>query len=322
MPTPVSTLACEAGATTVLLPTYQRARLLRRCLESVRPTLGQRDRVLVVNDGSTDETVAVVRDFGSQVTLFEQPNAGRAAALNAGLALVQTEYCWTFDDDDVVLPGAIHRLASFMNSQPALGFCVTTWVRSVSTADSNAPEQTGNVSRIPSLTERGRLVPLFEANYVGGAALFARTQMLQALGGFDRRFIRSPDYHLAIRAVLAYSFASVPGGPTFLYAHHHERGVASARFPADQQRRKWLKFDQWIYFDLIAALPDAHFEEPGAPALHRTPVALTNRARAAATKLLLDQTIDALLTRVVRCSEVMPSAHEQGLIAAIPTLGQ
>lgn len=147
--------------------------------------------------------------------------------------------------------------------------------------------------------------------------------MLQALGGFDRRFLRSQDYHLAIRAMLAYSFASVAGGPTFLSAHHHhERGAASARFSADQQRRKWLKLDQWIYFDLIAELPDAHFEKPGAPALHRTPIALTNRARAAATKLLLDQTIDALLTRVVRCSEAMPSAHEQGLIAAIPTLDQ
>jgi len=49
-----------------------------------------------------------------------------AAAINTGLEHVRSEYCWIFDDDDVVLDGSIRRMAAFMGRQAELGFCVST----------------------------------------------------------------------------------------------------------------------------------------------------------------------------------------------------
>jgi len=316
------TVRCEAGKTTVLIPTFQRATMLRRCLESVMVDLGDGDRVLVVSDGSTDDTGAVARSFGPRVRFVERPNGGKAAAVNTGLALVETEYCWIFDDDDVVLTGASSRQAHFMDQQPELGFCVGSWEYGHAVDEGGALRGTGAVSQIPELKPRGALLPLFEANYIGGAAMFARTAMLRSLGGLDVRYARSQDYHIAIRAALTHPFAVVPNGPTFLCDHHDaQRGPLMERFPADYQKRKWLRFDQWLYFDLLAPLADERFEEPGASEAQRIAVALTSRARVAASKLLRHAAVDALFQRVSLCPDVLPDDYERRLLETLPLLG-
>lgn len=316
------TVRSEAGKTTVLIPTFQRAAMLRRCLESVMADLGDGDRVVVVSDGSTDDTVAVARSFGPRVRVVERPNGGRAAAINTGLKLVDTEYCWVFDDDDVVLKGAISRQAHVMNQQPELGFCVSSWEFANAGEEGGALRGTGSVFQIPDLQPRGALVPLLESNYVSGAAMFARTDMLRSLGGLDVRYARSQDYHFALRAALTHPFAVVPDGPTYLYAQHDcQRGSLMERVPADYIRRKWLKYDQWLYFEIVAPLADERFEEPGASEAQRIAVALTNRARAAASKLLRHAVLDALLQRVSRCPDVLPDAYERTLLETLPLLG-
>lgn len=316
------TMHLEAGRTTVLIPTFQRAAMLRRCLESVMLDLDDGDRVVVVSDGSTDDTGAVARSFGPRVRVVERPNGGRAAAINTGLERVDTEYCWVFDDDDVVLQGAISRQTHVMNQQPALGFCVSSWQYSRDVKAGGALRGTGAVFRVPDLKPRGALVPLFESNYVCGAAMFARTHMLRSLGGLDVRYVRSQDYHVALRAALTHPLAVVPNGPTFLYAQHkHLRGSLMERFSVDQKKPKWLKYDQWLYFDIVAPLADERFEEPGASEAQRTAVALTNRARAAASKLLRHAALDALLQRVSRCPDVLPDAYERKLLETLPVLG-
>jgi glycosyltransferase involved in cell wall biosynthesis len=312
----------ESGLTTVLIPTFQRAATLRRCLESVMADLGEGDRVLVVNDGSTDSTSAVARSFGPRVSVLERPNGGKAAATNMGLAHVTTEYCWVFDDDDVVLEGAIGRLSSFMNKQAELGFCVSRSERATSGSDGEALRPTGDVWPIPDFTTRGSLVPLFESCYISGAGMFARTEMLQSLGGLDSRYVRSQDYHFAVRAALARAFAVLPGGPTYLYAQHDSaRGPLSNRIAAQHVLRKWLTFDQSIFFELLASLSDERFAEPGVAGPRSTAVALTNRARASASKLLGEQTFNALLRRASELADLLPDAYERSLLESLPTLG-
>jgi hypothetical protein len=100
------------------------------------------------------------------------------------------------------------------------------------------------------------------------------------------------------------------------------RGSLVERFPADYMNRKWLKFDQWSYFEIVAPLADERFEEPGASEAQRTAVALTNRARAAASKLLRHAAVDALFQRVLRCPEILPDAYERQLLETLPVLGR
>src|SRR5688572_29492127 len=88
----------------VVLPTYNRAQLLRRAIESVLAQSEPADEIIVVDDGSTDDTGAVARSFGEAVTYLRQDNRGVAAARNVGVSLLTTTFVAFLDDDDVWFP--------------------------------------------------------------------------------------------------------------------------------------------------------------------------------------------------------------------------
>lgn len=283
------------GAITFVVRSYQRCDLLRQALESILAQVEPRDRVIVVDDGSTDDSVAVAQSFGPQVQIMRQSRLGGAVAGNTGMAAATTEFTWLFDDDDVFVPGAVPRMRAVLGAQPELHFCVAPFETAIRSPDNAWPTGTGQRLVLPPVAERGYLCPLYESNFIGTGTVLWRTSCLQALQGFDPRYVRSQDYHLALRAALAYRYTVVDGAPVYLYVQHDgARGSANEAIAGHAVRFKWLKYDQCLYFELMAPLPLDRFTEPGdaSPGL-----AHINRARAAASKLLAVQCLDALLAR-------------------------
>ncbi len=88
----------------VVIPTFDRARVLPDALESVL-SQGERCEVLVVDDGSTDDTERVVRGFANRVRYVFHEHEGVAAARNRGIGLASGRYISFLDSDDVWLPG-------------------------------------------------------------------------------------------------------------------------------------------------------------------------------------------------------------------------
>lgn len=86
----------------VIIPNYNRSGLVN---ETVRNVLSQSlppNEVIVIDDGSTDDSVASLRaEFGDQIRLIEQTNQGPGAARNAGLAVATGEFIWLMDSDDL-----------------------------------------------------------------------------------------------------------------------------------------------------------------------------------------------------------------------------
>jgi cellulose synthase/poly-beta-1,6-N-acetylglucosamine synthase-like glycosyltransferase len=101
-------------AVTVLIPAYNEERVLAGTVHSALASDYPQLRVLVIDDGSQDETVAVARRLATEdprVTLIEQPaNAGKAAALNAGLARCETPIAVSLDADTVLVSDSLERL--------------------------------------------------------------------------------------------------------------------------------------------------------------------------------------------------------------------
>jgi glycosyltransferase involved in cell wall biosynthesis len=95
-----------AGIThSVVVPTYNRAELLPDALRSVFEQGCEGVEVIVVDDGSTDETREAVARFGPSVRYVYQKNRGPSAAKNRGIALARGEFVSFLDSDDVWLPG-------------------------------------------------------------------------------------------------------------------------------------------------------------------------------------------------------------------------
>jgi glycosyltransferase involved in cell wall biosynthesis len=110
-------------AVSAVIPTYNRAHLVSRAIRSALAALGPDDEVIVVDDGSTDDTVAVVNGFGPPVRLLQVPHGGAGAARNAGLAAARSPLVAFLDSDDEWFPDKIALQRPFLESRPDLLYC-------------------------------------------------------------------------------------------------------------------------------------------------------------------------------------------------------
>lgn len=103
---------------TVVIPTYNYGAYLARAVESVDAQTGPTREILVVDDGSTDDTPAVAARLASKVTYVRQSNAGVAAARNAGIELARGRYVIFLDADDRLAEGALQHFAQAAREHP------------------------------------------------------------------------------------------------------------------------------------------------------------------------------------------------------------
>jgi glycosyltransferase involved in cell wall biosynthesis len=93
-----------------VIPVHNRVGTVTRALESVLSQTRRPDEIVVVDDGSTDATPAVVRGFGSEVTLIQQPQGGASAARNTGVASSSSDFVAFLDSDDIWVPDHLARM--------------------------------------------------------------------------------------------------------------------------------------------------------------------------------------------------------------------
>jgi glycosyltransferase involved in cell wall biosynthesis len=108
---------------TVLITTYNYGRLIEDAIESVLAQDFPREdqQLLVVDDGSTDDTVERLKKYEGRVEYLYKPNGGQASALNFGIQHSRGEIILFLDADDVFLPGKIARVAEAFRQNPELG---------------------------------------------------------------------------------------------------------------------------------------------------------------------------------------------------------
>ncbi len=76
----------------VIIPTFNRAHCVGEAIQSVLDQTVPADEIIVIDDGSTDNTAEVLAGFGDRITVIRQPNAGVSAARNAGIARATSEW--------------------------------------------------------------------------------------------------------------------------------------------------------------------------------------------------------------------------------------
>jgi glycosyltransferase involved in cell wall biosynthesis len=108
---------------TVLIDTYNYGRFIEEAIESVLSQDFPIDRVqvLVVDDGSADDTCERVRKYGSKIEYFYKPNGGQASALNLGFARAGGDIVVLLDADDYFLPGKLSSVAEEFEKHPDAG---------------------------------------------------------------------------------------------------------------------------------------------------------------------------------------------------------
>jgi glycosyltransferase involved in cell wall biosynthesis len=112
-----------APLTTVLIDTYNYGRFIEQAIDSVLAQEFPQEQleIIVVDDGSTDDTAERVKRYGSRIKYLYKQNGGQASAFNAGLAHARGEYICLLDADDYFLPGKLSRVYEAFQAHPDVG---------------------------------------------------------------------------------------------------------------------------------------------------------------------------------------------------------
>ncbi len=113
----------ESLTVTVLITTYNYAKFIEQAIDSVlsQDYPLERIQIVVVDDGSTDDTSQRVKKYGSSIEYFLKQNGGQASALNFGLAKASGEIVALLDADDVFVPSKLASIAEAFQKNPTIG---------------------------------------------------------------------------------------------------------------------------------------------------------------------------------------------------------
>jgi len=190
--------AGEAPLVSVIIPTFNRADLLRQSVESVvgQELTGPPAEVIVIDDGSTDDTRARVELLNPRVLYVFQDNAGLAAARNHGLRRARGELVLFLDSDDFLLPGALTELLECFEACPALGAVQGGWRTVDSGGETLCEVEPWHRSPTLDLETWVMDTPLF----LGG--MLCRRSWAERVGGFDTGLKQAEDVDFVFKLAL------------------------------------------------------------------------------------------------------------------------
>jgi glycosyltransferase involved in cell wall biosynthesis len=192
----------------VVIPTYNYARFVGEAVESALGQTYPSVEVIVVDDGSTDETQDVLRKFGKAIINVRKANQGLSAARNTGIAHAHGAFIAFLDSDDIWLPEKLTRQLALFDGAPTVGLvgCNGFLIR-----------QNGEIFDTlryePAIARPKLLRKLLMGNCIsGGSNACIRRECLEKVGGFDESLRSAEDWDMWLRIVSHYDvrFASEP----------------------------------------------------------------------------------------------------------------
>lgn len=226
----------HAGLVSVVIPAYNAAWCVARAIDSVLAQTYARYEVLVVDDGSTDETAALVNAYGERVRLLQQPNGGLSGARNLGMRNAAGEYVAFLDADDYWLPEKLERQIALMQAHPDVGFCSTA-----TRVETPQGEQIG-LWKCPACGG-DTLRTIFAVNGAvagSGSSVMVRRDVLARAGEFDvtLRCLEDIDMWMRLAAISSYACIDEPLSVILKRPDSMSRNLDKMRESALQVMRK------------------------------------------------------------------------------------
>ncbi len=181
----------------VIIPAYNRAGMLIEAVESVLAQTYSDYELIIIDDGSTDETQALLKSFRQPLSVYGQENRGVSAARNKGAALAKGKYLAFLDSDDLWLPDKLNRQMNFFHQNQAALICQTEeiWIRRGQRVNPK------NRHQKPS----GRIfLPSLSLCLVSPSAVMIRKDLFEEMHGFDESLPACEDYDLWLRISCRY----------------------------------------------------------------------------------------------------------------------
>jgi glycosyltransferase involved in cell wall biosynthesis len=246
-----------SASVSVLVPVYNGAKYIAQTLDTILTQTVRPMEVIVINDGSTDNTVSVVEKFGASVILINTPNGGECAARNTGASIAKGNWLGFCDSDDLWLPAKLEKQLRLAHEAPDIRCVLVDFVQFADSvvADrshlSYAPKDfwvqeqhsSGFVVREPIT---GKLTT-FQPS-ISSAPIVTREFYLE-VGGFDVEETRwAPDTCFHFRCLSAVPFGVVP--EVLMHYRRHPDSISADSL-------KQLRNSTIVWEHIIARYPQA-----------------------------------------------------------------
>lgn len=236
---------------TVIIASYNHARYIEASINSVINQTYKNIELLVVDDGSKDESPAVLKRLQEQhgFDLRFQANQGLARTLNDAIARARGDLIVPFGSDDIMMPHRIATQVEYMEGKPEVGIC---------SANIETIDQNGNV--MGAREQRNRNLPfrrldfddLFLDRKPGpmAATLMLRREALEKVGGFNAD-IRLEDVYIELSIARAGYFIDVLGEVLAQYRDHPTNTFKNGRFMVDNVLRTFAVFSDHPQYEQV-----------------------------------------------------------------------
>lgn len=208
----------------VIIPTFNRVEFLQLTLESVWRQSFTGYEVIVVDDGSTDETAAYLSQISDRTTAVIQRNAGPGAARNKGAEHACGEYLAFLDSDDLWFPWSLQTVAELIVKHDRPSLISAKLVAFKDPAELDSVNQSATSAEVFS--------DYFASSdrdcFVGAGMTFVRRDRFFAVGGFTSREINLEDHDLVLRLGTAAGFVRILEPPTLGWRRHDDSATVQS----------------------------------------------------------------------------------------------
>lgn len=185
----------------IIIPTYNRSQLLPKALDSALAQTYPNTEIIIVNDGSTDNTEEALAPYMNDIHYIKQENRGCAGAKNTGLSYATGELITNLDDDDMFLPQKVERQVEMFMKRPEIGICAT----GVYYIDAN--DQITGTYIPPKLRQETQVLKLLRYCFFIQSSVMIDRKCHEKLGGY--KLMYSEDYDFWLRVALHYEIGVV-----------------------------------------------------------------------------------------------------------------
>jgi glycosyltransferase involved in cell wall biosynthesis len=185
----------------VIIPSYNMAHYLPQAVQSVLVQTYSNVEVQIIDDGSTDDTPQIVRQWKDdpRIRVHRQPNGGLSHARNQGIALTRGPFIALLDADDTWVPEKLARQIPLFQSRPELGVVYSDYQRM---DGDGRPISRGEIALHRGWVSGALLIE----NFVSASSAVVRRECFERHGGFDVALRTGEDYEMWLRLSPHYRF--------------------------------------------------------------------------------------------------------------------
>jgi glycosyltransferase involved in cell wall biosynthesis len=197
----------------VVIPTYNYGHYVGAAVESVLAQTYQPDEVIVVDDGSTDDTAGRLVPYMSRISYIHQHNQGLPAARNRGIKAARGKYVALLDSDDLWHPRKLESQIQFLHQSPETGLVACEMIRDI---ERGWPELNGSLSRSP---RRFSVEDLLVRSRFGPSSVVVHRDCFDKVGLFDTGLRSAEDRDMWLRIASCFPVVKIDA-PLWWYRLH------------------------------------------------------------------------------------------------------